>query len=85
MIIQTECVRESSCKHYKTTVLVEKNVAAFWLATFYGRFRKKSMFLDLTNCLVLAFSQWNLIDKFRCLITSLNAQDYVDLGSVSRI
>ena len=33
MIIQTEHFPESSCKHCKTGVLVEKNVAAFWLAT----------------------------------------------------
>ena len=28
----------------------------------YGRFCEKSMFLTLTHCLLLAFSQWNLIN-----------------------
>ena len=34
MMIQTEHFRESSRKHFKTAVLVEKNLAAFWLATW---------------------------------------------------
>ena len=29
MIIQTECFRESSCKHCKTAVVAEKNLAGF--------------------------------------------------------
>ena len=29
MIIQTECFRESSCKHCKTAMVEEKNQAAF--------------------------------------------------------
>ena len=33
MIIQTERFRESSWKHCKTAVLVEKNLVAFWLTT----------------------------------------------------
>ena len=33
MIIQTERFREYRCKHCKTAMLVEKNLATFWLAT----------------------------------------------------
>ena len=76
MIIQTERLRESSCKHCKTAVLVEKNLAAFlachggclrgkyyyWptrkkIEHFNGRFCEKSMFLNLTHCFILIFSQ----------------------------
>ena len=36
--------------------LLEKNCA------FYDRFHEKSMFLNLTHCFILTFSQWNLIN-----------------------
>ena len=32
MIIQTERFHELSCEHYKTAMLIENNLAAFWLA-----------------------------------------------------
>ena len=33
IIIQTERFRESNCKHCRTSVVVEKNLVAFWFAT----------------------------------------------------
>ena len=44
LIIQTEHFRESSRKHYKTAVVVEKNLAAF-LACHRGSLRGKYYYL----------------------------------------
>ena len=39
-------------------LMVTKKLKILW----HDRFCEKSMFLNLTHCLILAFSQWNLIN-----------------------
>ena len=93
MVTQTQCFRESNFKHCKTAVLIEKNPAAFFAYHFESlcenylacehfmvRFWDKLMFLNLTYCLMLTFSQWYLVN-LGVEIHLLNVRDCVDLGS----